>query len=211
MKYAFRIAFCLFALLNPINAQDDNVETLFGNEMDKTGTYGGPILKFSQVDKNWELFFGGKGATVVNKTFGIGGAGYLMLTSRDILDYHPDDDPFYSKTVYLRDLYGGLLFEYINSYDKVIHFTVDLLLGAGLAAYTGPISSNSYNDRWFYEGSAYFVAEPGVNIEVNIIDNIRFNIGLSYRYVQGTSLQNTTDEDLRNVSITIGFKFYDYY
>ncbi|MBI5324668.1 MAG: hypothetical protein HZB41_05265 [Ignavibacteriae bacterium] len=113
----------------------DDTETLFGSGEITHGGYGAPELKLTQIQGEMGLLVGGRGGWIINSTFSIGGGGYGLVTSHKISNYKPPFDT----AAYLRVGYGGIFFEYINSSNKLIHFTVNTLIGAGGASYTRSI------------------------------------------------------------------------
>lgn len=200
----------LFFLLSTaiINAKDKKEpETLFSGESHVTG-YGCPELKFTQINGDWGIMLGGRGGVIVDKTLSIGGAAYLLLTSHKVKDYK-DVEP--NQNIYIRTLYGGFVFEYINSSDKVVHFTVNSLVGAGIAGYTESIYCNQCNTSrrdWLKEISGYFVVEPGITIDLNVTTFFRISMGGSYRFVSGLNLKEPiTNKELSGPSLNLAFKW----
>ncbi len=87
-------------------------ETLFSERI-HSGGFGGPVVKFSQINNEFGLFVGGRGGWIINHSFAFGGGGYGLVT--EISAPAPSD----SLTLGLG--YGGLELEYINRSDKLIH------------------------------------------------------------------------------------------
>jgi hypothetical protein len=195
-------------------AQDDNVETLFGDGETNVTGWGGPEIKFARYGDTWGVLLGGKGATLINSTLGLGGAGYILMTSHRVEDYIYNYNHLNEKSTYLRDMYGGFLLEYINSSDRLIHFTATALIGGGLAAYTGPINySNNERydyDNWVREASSYFFFEPNITVDVNVAEFFRISAGAGYRLVSGLDLPNTESKDIGGLTALLTFKFGDF-
>ena len=59
--------------------------------------------------------------------------------------------------------------EYILNSDKVLHATVYLLIGAGGVSHR---SSYNYDEHMIDNGDEFFVCEPAVNAELNILSFI---------------------------------------
>jgi hypothetical protein len=53
----------------------------------------------------------------------------------------------------------------------------------------------------------FFVIEPGVRAELNILKFMRLNAGISYRYTAGVDLINTSDTFMNNFTATVGLRF----
>jgi hypothetical protein len=111
-------------------------------------------------------------------------------------------------TDYLNFWYTGMVAEYIHNSDKLIHWTAGTLVGGGGVSrrdkhrFDEDGDHNNYN----YDKSGLFVVEPFANLEINIIKNLRFNVGASYRLVTGTGTTGITDSKLSNPSIHAGLK-----
>lgn len=200
------LAFCFMVSIS--NAQQ---ETLFGNGKITHGGYGGPELKVTQFNDDWGLAFGGRGGWIINSAFSIGGGGYGIVTKHTV-DYDYSKDP--NADIRLNVGYGGLFLEYINSSNRVVHFTVNALIGAGGASY----GVYDEDDRWdnyddIKESSPFFVLEPGITAEVNVFKFFRISAGVSYRWASGAELFNTDgtlltdDNDISGMSANICFKF----
>jgi hypothetical protein len=152
------------------------------------------------------LLVGGRGGWIINSSFSIGGGGYGLVTSPKINDY----PTFYDdSSAYLRVGWGGLFLEYINSSNKLIHFTVNALVGAGGASYTRSFHDgmNWDNSGWVYESTLFLVVEPGATVDLNVAKFFRISLGASYRFVSGVELSRTANKDLSGPSANLAFKF----
>jgi len=109
----------------------------------------------------------------------------------------------------LNDLSCGALLEYIISSDKLIHFSIQTLIGAGGVRYQIK-DYDEDNDEVNYTDDAIFVMEPGINVFLNVNINFRIGAGLTYRYVNGVDYKNLTNSDLSGVSAQILFKFGEF-
>jgi len=183
----------------------DEMKTIFTKENLKfTGGYIAPEIKVSNVHEDISLFVGGKIGFTFNDKFSIGLAGYgLSNNSNFNIDY--SGNPNTSARIGMG--YGGLSMEYSLFSNKVIHFTVPVVVGAaGIYIYEddGDFFYNDYED---IENSAAFVVEPGVNIEVNVFKFMRLDLGASYRLIAGSDLFYLQDEDLSDLSFNATFKF----
>jgi hypothetical protein len=194
---------------------DENMKTLFGSGPVKSGGYGAPEIKLTTINGgDMGLLVGGKGGWIVNSCFSIGGGGYGLVTSHKIADYKMAPQyPSTSKdsTAYLQMGYGGLILEYINSSDDVIHFTISALIGGGMANYSEKAYSynnHNYNDNYHSNVvTPIVVFEPGATVDINITKFMRIGLGASYRMVWQTDLPATKNSDLSGVSGNLSFKF----
>lgn len=219
MKILFKsiaLVVIIFSLgINLYSQEQEKMETLFGSGKTSVGGYGGPEVKFaklnSKLNNDWGVLLGLRGGVILNSALSFGGAGYLLFTDHKIKNsgYTADD-------VYLRFGYGGVFLEYINSSNSVVHFTLNSLIGAGGAAYTGPVWCEDCHRKWIYEGSGFFVFEPGATIDVNLLKNIRLSFGASYRIIAGLDLRDYNNnllndsKDLQGLSANIMLKFGDF-
>jgi len=115
MKKIFLFLFAI-VIVFPLYSQENSKEgpkeqTLFESGSYKSGGYGAPEVKFTNVNDKFGVLVGGRGAWILNSTFAIGGAGYGLVTSHSISDYFTREDT----VAYLRTGYGGLYLSYINS------------------------------------------------------------------------------------------------
>jgi len=204
----------LFFILLSFSSSQAEEETLFGNGRITHGGYGGPELKVTQINGEWGLAVGGRGGWIINSSLSLGGGGYGVVTKHNV-DYNYSQDQ--NADIRLNVGWGGAFIEYINSSNKVIHFTVNSLIGAGGASYILYEDSNRWDDyNTLKESSAFFVIEPGFTTDINLFKFFRISLGASYRFVSGLELFNTdgsllTDnKDLIGPSFNLCFKFGEF-
>ena len=176
-------------------------ETLISGEIE-SGGYGGLEVKFGEINGEWEVFVGGRGGWIINHQFVLGGAGYGLTT-------HGETTPGIVFPYYNIDRfemgYGGVLLAYIVNSDKLIHLNIETLIGGGgISQYTG---DNTYPYYEQLESDAFFIAEPGINFELNISKRLRFATGASYRFTSGVEYLNLEDADISGPSINLMLKF----
>lgn len=188
--------------------QENDVKTLF----DSKGSFGGFLgfnMKVGDVNGQSALLLGGSISSVFSSKVNIGLAGYGLTT-------HVDGDTYDQEgELYQLDMgYGGLLIEPVIANKEVVHLTVPLILGAGGAGlrrdrFPRPQDPNGNNDNYYYhhESDAFVVIEPGLNVEINLMQNIRMGIGASYRYIYDNDLEGLSDSELSGFTGNIGFKF----
>ena len=184
------VGICLIAV--SVYAYDD---TLIGNDAEVGGFFT-IESKNTEIKDVFCMFIGGRAALLVNRrwAFGAGGCGIVN---------NPVPDGFgEGGLIKLRSYYGGFIFEYIAWPEKVFHVTFPVLVGAGKVEYKG-----SYRDSETGEDAdAYFILEPGLDLEFNITRFWRMDLGASYRYVSGCDLGDVTDDDLSGMAGSLTFK-----
>lgn len=199
-----------------VNAQEetkksnDDFQTLFGNsEKTQIGWFVGIDPGYTQFDKR-DVWMGGlSGGVIINHRFTVGltGRGWC---NRDGMYYSNVTD---TAGAYLEGGYGGLLLEYTLFPKSVVHVTFPVMIGVGGASY---VTSKEYlewdEDEWdthhlTIDSDAFFVIEPGVRAEFNLLKFMRLNAGISYRYVGDLQLINTSKDLMNNFTATVGLKF----
>lgn len=186
----------LFVLLSStLFAQE---QTIFGNGEISNGGFGGPVVKFSSIRDQFAALVGGRGGWIINHSLVIGGGGYGV--ANDIIG----TKSYLGDEMLINFGYGGFEMEYILNSDKVLHATVYLLIGAGGVSHR---SSYNYDEHMIDNGDEFFVCEPAVNAELNILSFMRINIGLGYRYINGIKDDNLTDAEFSGLSGNLTFKF----
>lgn len=181
-KYLLLFLVLIIAIPFAVNAEE---RTLITGEVEHGGC-GGPVLKLSIINNTFCVLTGGYGGWIINHTFLLGGGGYALLT-----------DVFVSgNKLYMA--YGGVVVEYIGFSDALVHFKAGGLIGVGTASY----SMEGIGER------AFFVLEPGVDVEVNITTFFRVCAGVSYRFVIGSQgLAGLNDALLGGPAAEIALKF----
>jgi hypothetical protein len=172
----------LIVFATPALAQE---ETLISPGGIESGGFGAPVVMVSQVVDNFAVFVGGRGGWIINHTFVLGAGGYGLANDVD-------------SSISGRGLefgYGGLELEYINSSNKLIHFTVYALIGAGGLGGTAVAEES------------VFVLQPALNGELNITRYFRVNMGAGYRWVAGVDQVGLSDSDLSAFYGQIALKF----
>ncbi len=190
------IIFVACVMVTPVLAQE---ETLISGQLEYGG-YGGPVVKFTTINDDWEVMVGGRGGWIINHSFVLGGGGYGLVT--DVEALHIDS----SGDVVLELGYGGGMREYVGKPNELIHYSVSLLIGGGGVNYIREITDT----RLYSDADAFFVLEPEVNFMLNITTHFRAGFGAGYRLIGGVDLAGLSDSDIGGLSINMVFKFGDY-
>ena len=157
------------------------------------GGYGGPIARVTEFAGHTAALVGGRGALLVNGTWGLGfsGLGWSDAGVRG------RDGGYYR----LHLGYGGVTFEYINRTLDLVHVATELTTAAGGASQSPP------GGPWRHHDDAFLVVEPGVTLEVNVARTFRIGAGATYRMVSGIDLPAFADGDIQGASFVVVFKF----
>jgi len=107
----------------------------------------------------------------------------------------------------------GLMTEYVFASTRKVHFTANLLTGTG---FTLQYDRRDFDD-WEWDDwddrhddddvKCFFVMEPGVQAEFNLLKWMRFSPGVSYRKAFNAKGNGLTDGDLSNISYNLTLKF----
>lgn len=170
-------------------ADEREMKTLFGKpSFQSLGGYGAIDVGYTQVNKLDAITIGARGAVVVNHGFaiGLGGKGFI---SEPTFDENLKEDCEFAGG------YGGIFFEPIIGWRQPIHLSFPVLVGAGGVGYTKHYgdsgNSNSTTDEKNYseDSKAFFVLEPGVELEFNMVKFVRLALTASYRYTSDVNLK----------------------
>lgn len=186
-------------------------QTLLSGQVEHGG-FGGPVVKVTRINGQDAVLVGGRGGWIINHTFVIGGGGYGLVT-----DVKPAVPGLFNENKIMLG-YGGLELEFIIESDRIVHLTVPLLIGAGAVGYRTGYWGDDLDLHAGFDNKfdSFFIIEPGVDLELNVVSFFRINAGISYRHVSGittpvdflgTPRPLTSNNDLRGVSWVIGFKF----
>jgi len=200
----------LFAQENKQTASGDEVKTLFGkNDKISHGWFVGPQTAYTQFDGR-DVWMGGIAAGwIINHNFTIGLTG-MGFVNRNGLWYDNVQDTL---GAYLEGGYGGLLLEYTLFPKSPVHVTFPVLIGGGgISMVSDDVFYTWDEDEWdddhkVLTDDAFFVVEPGVRVELNVVKFFRINAGVSYRYVPDLNLKNMDQNMLNNFTATVGLKF----
>jgi len=159
--------------------------------------FGGIDGKLGDIRGDRTLFLGAYGGVIVNRSFLFGVAAYGLASQPGFEGFVPSANQF--KELKRYGGYGGLLIGATVFGREVVHLSMPVLLGAGNLeisddSFFGPQVGSS-ND-FTIERSAFFIVEPGLQLEFNITSYLRLAAGANYRWVTGLELENATDNDL---------------
>jgi hypothetical protein len=196
----------LFAM--PASAQqDEEVSTLFGSKNGSIDHGGWAALTFgyTQIEGKDTYLMGARGGWLINHRFTIGLSGNGFISDQDyfLKDYNYNP-------VNIAGGYGGLLLEANIMPFYPVHITIPVIIGAGGITYTNQKwwEGNDYDEpASSIDSDAFFVLEPGLEVEINLISFMRLALGGSYRYTSNVSLINTDGDLLRGFNGYFGLKF----
>ncbi len=205
MKYGLLLTLFILTIASPSVAE----ETLLTGQI-AHGGYGGPVIKFTQLNGEFAVLGGLQGGWIIDHTFVLGAAAIGLAT-----DHHPQSVP--AGLPYTRDElrtdygYFGIMLSYVGMSDRVLHPTFDILIGGGDLQGSNhdmdwSMEDNASENRYWHQDK-FFVLEPTVNGELNIIDFMRLDLGLGYRLVSGVEGWGFSNSDVGGISGSATLKF----
>lgn len=182
-----KLLLVVLLILVAIPAQGAEDRTLVGS-IHHHGAFLAPVLKGTEMLGQLSLLVGGRVAWVANHQFclGVGGYGLASDVTTDLDDV----------SAMLNFGYGGIEVEYIFFPHHMFHFTIFTLIGGGGADFF--TREEGSDNQW--DGDAFFIVEPGFNLEFNIREGWRLDFGYSYRFVSDLQMDELSNKDLRDVA-----------
>ena len=171
-------------------------ETLLNGDIE-SGGFGGPSVRVTNINGESAILVGGHGGWIINHTFVLGGGGYGIVN--DVKAKVTD-----SIHQYIEMGYGGLEFQYIASSDKLLHLSMEVLVGGGGIGYK-PEDNDVFDSARKHD--TFFILEPSVHANLNVTQFFRIAAGVSYRYVSGLKSIVSTNVDLSGPSASLILKF----
>jgi hypothetical protein len=176
-RFVLGLLLPILLIITPASAQER--ETLFSNNQVSHGAFAGLLGKFSQISGESATFAGGKAAWLINHSYYVGGGGFTTLGDIKITDDAKAETKYGL-------VYGGFLVGYIYEQHKYLHYYYDILVGKG------SLSAKGDSDK---PDDGLLLFEPSFDVSLGLSKYADFNIGVSYRYVIGSS---SDDKKLSN-------------
>lgn len=180
-------------------------KTLLGDGTKVRG-FGSLDIRMTQLNEDLGLLMGAHGGIILNNHFVIGLGGYGLTSNFKVENNEEIDD------LYLYGGYGGLILGAIFSPKEVVHIYTPVLIGAGGMEVTDRNYMNNFHRPQspfssYSETSAFFVVEPGLEVEINVTRFFKIGLGASYRFVSESDLESVSNKDLSGFSGGLSLKF----
>jgi len=205
MKKTSWIILFLMIPVTWVSAQDEEkqIKTLFGS-IESHGGYGGLSVGYSQIDGRDALLIGGRAAWIINHQIALGIAGTAFLNEYEY-------DVLLAEDVNLQGGYGGLMIEPILGGREWVHLSFPIVVGAGGIAHAEKYVHRNrydydYREDYVNDTDAFFLLEPGAELEFNMLKFLRVSLGAYYRYTDNIDLYDTSANALRGFSYRLNFK-----
>lgn len=186
---------------------NNEIQTLFKTTGKASGGYGALTNKFTRIGGDYANLAGVYGGWYVNHKFLLGLSAAAATNNIPVPDRY-SVDPLRNMSYEYAQF--GLVTEYVLGSNKPVHLAFNLFSGAGFTVQYERHNwehndfdhgDNDHDENWF------FVAEPGVQVEVNLFKWMRFSPGVSYRAAFGSDAPGLSDSDLSNISYNATLKF----
>jgi hypothetical protein len=223
MKRSLFIALTL-TCATPLVAQTEKTETLVQGPID-SGFVVAPDFKFTDVNGDFATLGGGYGGWVVNRKLLLGGGIYtLMNGSSDSMTYGGAVVEYFVNqgslvNVSVRGLVGGGRATLGSPFENRPFDPFDLDdLRVNLPHFgRGPLNDifQQFRRRFpdddfpfldLERSSDFFVAEPEVDVMLNLTERFRLSLGGGYRFIGGASrLNDRLDGFTANAALKVSF------
>ncbi|NOT73707.1 MAG: hypothetical protein HOP08_02175 [Cyclobacteriaceae bacterium] len=171
-----------------------------------SGGYGALSNKFTTIRGQYANIAEVYGGWYVNHWFMIG-LSAAAVTNNLPVPIENSADP----SLNLSYQYGqfGLMTEYVIGSGRAVHLAFSLFAGPGftLQYQRYDFNNNNNRERHIRDENWFFVAEPGMHLEFNVLKWMRFSPGISYRATAGSNASGLSDSDLSNLSYNATLKF----
>ncbi len=190
-------------------AQDNKeTKTLLGGKKVKPfrkinylGLYVAPEIQYAGLAGGFTPMGGVSAMLQINKKWGVGGVAYTSFE-----DYTPTK--LSTEKTYIFDAqFGGLKLEYTAKPNALVHVSFPLIIGAGMAKIDSVgkkegrdmfeendqkgegmhFEGNKRGRRDDGEDNLFYVIQPGIHLEMNVIKYAKVYLGASYRIAAGKS------------------------
>lgn len=195
---AFVVVLCAFVANG---AAQEQTLVKGGHEHDG---FGGPTVKYTSVNGQAAVLFGGRGGWIIDHKLSLGGGAYSTMTEVNApegsmpANRGPLDIQF--------DCFGAEV-EYIFHPDALLHVTLGGLVGGGACHFMKDVGSVVDSNQQEGETDFMLLIEPAVNAELNVAPWFRLNAGVSYRVVNGVEQKILQEKDFTGVTATLTCKF----
>lgn len=210
MKKHFVLLFALVVVAVSsvkVHAQDEPIRTIFKNTH-RTSAYGALTNKFTEIDGHHVNLAGFYAGVYMNRRVFLGVAAAAATSNLPV--------PSQFSSIQGRDMsyeYGqfGLITEFVVGSNRAIHPVFNFFAGPAFTVQYDRDGDSEYwdnfDDRSTRDENWFMVAEPGVQIEMNLFKWMRFSPGVSYRFAHGNDAPGLTDSKLSGMNVNVTLKF----
>ena len=211
-KSTMVLAASLFALAPMVKAQD-TMKTLFKTpQIHSVGLYVAPEMQFSQIAGAFTPTAGISLMASFNQSFSIG-ATMAHTVDRQF-------SPAGAQSLLVQSNFGGLKMEYTLKPNNTFHLSFPLTIGGGRISLDSnranaprPADTMRMRPPSAVGVQNYFVIQPGVQLDINLMKYAKFYVGAQYRYaatrsgagtMMGLDLPVPSNVNLKNGLSSVG-------
>ncbi len=188
-----------------LKQKDSEIKTVF-NTPHSHGAYGAFALRYMELDNKDGMSIGGRFGWIIDHSVALGLGGRYFFNEASYCELLGED---YN----IGGFYGGFFIEPIIGARFPFHLAMPVFIGAGGVGYTMKFYDD-WEDENLVDGDPFFILEPGMEFEINLIRLVRLSFGVYYRYTSGVNLETTADRQklvssnlLKGFSYGLTFKF----
>jgi hypothetical protein len=197
MKKYIIIVLCAVAL--SASAQTgDGIKTLFGGGKPEIGYFINPLIQSCNFAGSYGIEAGSGAGVIFNDRLAVS-----MQYKFSVTEKTPAGEV---NQLYIHGQWLGLKTAYILKPESIVHFSFPVEVGAGEVemdvkdAFEESQIAVPSDDLWY----AYI--EPGVALEINMLKNLKLNLGAGYRFVSNMTYRTINSADLRGISFSASLK-----
>ncbi len=183
------------------------------------GLYVIPEYQLGRMNGQFTSLGGGSVMLSLNKKLSIGVSGFSTF------DHFTPSQVNSPNALEMRSRFGGVRLEYTLYPNKLIHVSFPLLIGGGFANYDSTEGRMRYDpgmygyrsDPFHHAGTNFFLVQPGVNVEANVLRFVKVYAGASYRIAAGDTRTSSVisapnASQIQGLSFSAGVKIgYDFW
>lgn len=180
MKKNHLFAVLGLAMMSNFAQGQDSMKTLFHTpKINTIGLYIAPEYQFGQIQNEFTHLSGASFMAIFNQRFSVG----VTINRTMLMDYSPKE----VSPLYLKANYGGLKMEYTFNPNSTFHVSIPLTIGMGMAnldsfAGSGIMIDSFRIGRQNDNMNRFFVVQPGIQVEANLMQYAKAYIGANYRF-----------------------------
>lgn len=209
MKTKLFLTLVVLVTSSVLATAQEEISTIFrGNGLRSSGGYGAIVNKFTTIDGKFANMVEVYGGWYINHRLllGVGaGATTNYIGVPDQYSTLPNERMSYEMGQV------GMVTEFVIASNKAVHATFNVMTGAGFTLQYVRYPWHEVENYEFFDydhdSNWFFLVEPGINVELNLLKWMRFTPGVSYRIANGSQSQGLTDKKISGGSINLGFKF----
>jgi hypothetical protein len=201
------------------SSEDYSIRTIFGNRKNSVKIPLGYFLElngaYTQFAHNKNVFMPGISmGLILDHHWTIGMSGSFIGNHNGIFyrNIYYNEKTGEIAGAHLHGGYGGALFEYTLLPESVVHVSFPLVVGMGYMYYSNEEfhpSDLRYYQNWHHstiDNDYFFVVEPGIKAEFNVVKALRIGVGISYRYTPDLELKHTPDDLVNQFNASLSFR-----